>query len=76
MVKFSIYLNRHVFVILWRNKKADFLDISVNIQLSVGDIYLLQVSVMKRIAELEDHSRIISHLVEIGQEIMNKNNLK
>ena len=76
MVKFSIYLNRHVFLILWRNKKADFLDISINIQLSVGDIYLLQVSVMKRIAELEDHSRIISHLVEIGQEIMNKNNLK
>ena len=31
---------------------------------------------MKKIAESDDHSRIFAHLVEIGKEIMNKNNLK
>ncbi|XP_053386243.1 presequence protease, mitochondrial-like [Mercenaria mercenaria] len=35
-----------------------------------------QVSVMKRIAELEDNSKIMEHLIELGHEILNKNNLK
>lgn len=35
-----------------------------------------QVSVMKRIAESEDQTRIMEHLKEIGLEVLNKNNLK
>lgn len=35
-----------------------------------------QVSVMKKIAELEDNSKIMEHLIELGRAILNKNNLK
>ena len=35
-----------------------------------------QVSVMKTIAEAGDNSKTMEHLIEIGHEIMNKNNLK
>ena len=37
---------------------------------------ITQVSIMKKIAEMEDQSRTIEHLTEIGQEVLNKNNLK
>ncbi|KAL4217277.1 Presequence protease [Mactra antiquata] len=35
-----------------------------------------QVSVMKKIAELEDNTKIMEHLIELGHQILNKNNLK
>lgn len=37
---------------------------------------MTQVSVMKKIAELEDNTKIMEHLVELAKEILNKNNLK
>lgn len=35
-----------------------------------------QVSVMKKIAENEDNSKIMEHLIELGRVLLNKNNLK
>ena len=37
---------------------------------------ITQVSIMKKIAEMADQSHTIEHLMEIGQEVLNKNNLK
>ncbi|XP_060572656.1 presequence protease, mitochondrial-like, partial [Ruditapes philippinarum] len=45
-------------------------------QLSEQFSGVTQASVMKRVAELEDNSKIMEHLIELGHEILNKNNLK
>ncbi|XP_052814769.1 presequence protease, mitochondrial-like [Mya arenaria] len=51
---------------------------SLNPAAQVNEMFsgVSQVSIMKKIAELEDNSKVMEHLVELGREILNKDNLK